>query len=71
MEGNTQFKVNLNSKSYDYKVWDISGTPHKHTIRCILRERQDLESYVDKAYIVEKYKAAYDVIMQAIFDPIF
>jgi len=64
-------KVNLNTKSCDCKVWDISGIPYKHAIRCILRDRQDLESYVDEAYSVEKYNAAYGVIMQPTFDPMF
>ncbi|KAJ8422777.1 hypothetical protein Cgig2_008591 [Carnegiea gigantea] len=71
VEGNTHFKVDLNSGCCDCRVWDISGIPCKHAIRCILRDRQDPESYVHDAYTVEKYRAAYDVIMKPVTDPIF
>ncbi|KAJ8426704.1 hypothetical protein Cgig2_020691 [Carnegiea gigantea] len=71
VEGNTHFKVDLNSGCCDCRVWDISGIPCKYAIRCILRDRQDPESYVHDAYTVEKYRAAYDVIMKPVTDPIF
>ncbi|KAJ8426814.1 hypothetical protein Cgig2_008868 [Carnegiea gigantea] len=71
MEGNTHFKVDLNSGCCDCRVWDISGIPCKHAIRCILTDREDTESYVHDAYTVEKYRAAYDVIIKPITDPIF
>jgi len=71
VEGNTHFKVDLNSGCCNCKVWDISGIPYKHAISCILRDRQDPESYVHDAYTIEKYRAAYDVIMKPITDPIF
>jgi len=38
--------------------WDISGIPCKYSIRCILRERKDLENFVDEAYTIERYKLA-------------
>ena len=51
--------------------WDISGIPSKHAIRCILRERKDLENFVDEAYTIEKYKMAYNAVIYLVKDPTF
>jgi len=71
VEGLTHFTVDLNTHHCDCMVWDISSIPCKHATTCNLRERLDIQSYVNKAYTVEKYKQTYDVCMQPISDPIF
>jgi len=51
--------------------WDISGIPCERAVRYILRERKELEDYVDEAYNTGKYMQAYDVIMNPIKDLCF
>ena len=46
---------NDGSDQYDCIMSDISGIPCKHGMRCILRERQDIDSYVHEAYIIKAY----------------
>jgi len=63
--------VNLAQRHYDCMVWDISGIPYKHGIRCILRERQDIDLYVHEAYTISSYLKIYDVMMHPIKNPVF
>ena len=67
----TQFTVDLNKHHCDCMVWAISRIPCKHATSCILDERLDLESFVNEAYTVDKYRQTYDMCMRPIPDPIF
>jgi len=49
--------------------WGITGIPCKHAIRSIIRERKDLEDFVDESYSIEKYELAYNVVIHPIRDP--
>jgi len=71
IEGAIQFTVDINTHQCDCMVWVISGIPCKQAARCILSERLDLESFVNEAYIEEKYRHTYDVCMRPIPDLIF
>ena len=55
LDGSTTFIVNLTHRYYDCIVWDISGIPCKHGIRCILRERQHIDLYGHEAYTISSY----------------
>ena len=69
--GRTKFIVDLNLGDCDCMYWYISGISYKYTIRCILRERKDLETFVDEAYTIERYKLAYNVVIHLVQDPTF
>ena len=71
LDGSTTFTVDLDHHHCDCMVWDIIGIPCKHGIRCILRERQDIELYVHEAYTISSYLKTYDVMMHPIKDPVF
>jgi len=71
LDGSTTFTVNLAQHHCDCMMWDISGIPCKHGIRCILRERQDINSYVHESYTIKSFLQTYDVIMHPIKYPIF
>ena len=71
LDGKTTFTVNLDHHHCDCMVWDIIGIPCKHGIRCILRERHDIELYVHEAYTISSYLKTYDVMMHPIKDPVF
>ena len=70
-DGRIKFTVDLNLGHCDCMYWDISGISCKHAIRCILRERKDLENFVDEAYTIEKYKMAYNAVIYLVKDPTF
>ena len=71
LDGSTTFTVNLAQHHYDCMMWDISGIPCKHDIRCILRERQDINLYVHEADSIKSHLQTYDVVMHPIKDLIF
>ena len=71
VDGTTTFTVNLSEHHCDCMMWDITGIPCKHGIRCILRERQDIDLYVHEAYNIKSYLQTYDVVMHPIKDPLF
>ena len=69
--GRTTFTVNLNTHQCNYRVWEISEIPCRYSIRCILRERKQLEDFVDSAYTIDKYMSTYDGIIYPVPDPTF
>jgi len=71
LDGSTTFTVNLYHRHCDCMVWDISGIPCKHGIRCILRERQDIELYVHEAYTIISHLKTYDLMSHPIKDLMF
>ena len=47
--------VNINERTYDCKVWNLSGIPCKHAIAVLINKRADLESYCDFSKTKEFY----------------
>ncbi|KAJ8423236.1 hypothetical protein Cgig2_013488 [Carnegiea gigantea] len=70
-DGNTNFTINLNTGHCDCMFWDISRIPCKHAIRCILRERLDPETFVHKAFSIDKYRFPYGVVIHPVRDQSF
>ncbi|KAJ8444446.1 hypothetical protein Cgig2_005968 [Carnegiea gigantea] len=54
IEGRTTFTIDLNRRHCDCMFCDISSIRCKHAIRYIIRERKDLEDFVDESYSIEK-----------------
>lgn len=57
--------VNLDARSCGCRKWDLTGIPCPHAICCILKDRRNIEDYVDNCYTKDKYLAAYSHIIKA------
>ena len=61
--------VNLETRTYTCKRWQLTGLPCNHAISLICSYRGlELEDYVDSCYFVSKFKSAYEGWMEPIPD---
>ncbi|KAL3503528.1 hypothetical protein ACH5RR_037977 [Cinchona calisaya] len=56
---NINHVVNLDSATYTYKKWDITGIPCFHACSAIIHMGKDVVNYVHQRYRVESYKKSY------------
>ena len=69
VEGCTNFTVKLKEHFCDCKKWQITGLPCKHSARCILRMKGQLEDYCAPCFSTENYRKLYENIIHPISDP--
>ena len=60
--------VNINERTYDCKVWNLSGIPCKHATAVLINKRADLESYCDFSKTKEFCIRAYNEVIHPIPD---
>ena len=59
------YLVDLSNKSCGCKRWDLTGIPCAHAICCIMRDRRNIDDFVDVCYTKETYLKAYNFIIKA------
>ena len=62
--GNT-YLVNLGIKSCGCRKWDLTGIPCPHAMCCILKDRKNVDEFVDGYYTKERYLKAYSHLIKA------
>ena len=65
---NVSYIVNINERTCDCKVWNLSGIPCKHATAVLINKRADLESYCDFSKTKEFYIRAYNEVIHPIPD---
>jgi len=70
VKGGSGFKcvVNLDERTCHCRKWQVSGIPCKHAIAFITSLREPLEKHVDMYYSVQKFRAAYEILIPAMPD---
>lgn len=51
--------VDLDKKTCNCNRWDLTGIPCSHVMCCLMKERKNVEEYVDRCYTKEMYLKAY------------
>ncbi|KAJ8437761.1 hypothetical protein Cgig2_009476 [Carnegiea gigantea] len=69
VEGCTNFTVKLKEHFCDCKKWHITGLPYKHSAKCILRMKGQLEDYCAPWFSIDNYRKLYENIIHPISDP--
>ncbi|KAJ0043620.1 hypothetical protein Pint_18709 [Pistacia integerrima] len=66
-----RYILNLQSQTYDYGIWQLSGVPCVHAVRCLLfRNIRNMEDYVDSSLRVISYIKTYVDHIYPIPDPL-
>lgn len=60
--------VNLEQKTCECRIWDVSGIPCRHACCAILHNRNKVEKFTDKSYRKEKYMLSYAELIHPIPD---
>jgi len=70
VKGGSGYKcvVNLDERTCHCRKWQVSRIPCKHTIAFITSLREPLEKHVDMYYSVQKFRAAYEILIPAMPD---
>jgi hypothetical protein len=54
-----EYNVDLQTRTYDCKRWQLSGIPCHHAIACCRTLRRDPDQYVHGSYSIAAYRRAY------------
>ncbi|KAL0325623.1 UNVERIFIED_CONTAM: hypothetical protein Sradi_5131600 [Sesamum radiatum] len=68
---NINYIVNLRERTWNCRVWDISGIPCRHAALGISHRREDLDSYCDSRFFKENYMKAYKYSIHPVPDQTF
>ncbi|KAG6436997.1 hypothetical protein SASPL_101904 [Salvia splendens] len=62
------YVVDLEAWTCSCRQWQLYGIPCQHTIPCILQERRNPEEFVHGYYTVDRFKAAYEYVINPLRD---
>ncbi|KAJ0007618.1 hypothetical protein Pint_30463 [Pistacia integerrima] len=66
-----RYILNLQSQTCDYGMWQLSGVPCVHAVRCLLfRNIRNMEDYVDSSLRITSYVKTYADHIHPIPDPL-
>ncbi|KAK4422947.1 hypothetical protein Salat_1877300, partial [Sesamum alatum] len=68
---NIPYVVNLQERTCDCRVWDVSGIPCKHVALAIEHKRNNIELYTDPSFHKSMYMKAYSQKIHGIPDSTF
>ncbi|KAL3513846.1 hypothetical protein ACH5RR_026563 [Cinchona calisaya] len=67
-ECNVSYIVNINERTYNCKVWNLTRIPCKHAVAILINKRVDLESYCEYSLTNDFYFKAYNAVIHPILD---
>ena len=54
------YEVNLNTRTYSYRYWQVYGHPCSHACVMIIRKHESVYTYISKLFIVDTYRRMYE-----------
>ena len=57
----SEYRINIELKTYSCGIWQLTGIPYYHTIFVILELSKDLQLYAQEFYTLEFYRNTYNI----------